>query len=147
MKEQIADLKKICNSWTKSTKMTFNCIERQIPHQVKAILDGDFKTAASLSNFQFGSVNKDDFEGLGFENKSDDEVSSNEEFDELIENELQERKDQIPVRPMGRVPPPAVYHDPKKKGMIIADVAKRPQNWNKPMIFKKQQHLAGTPPP
>ena len=48
---------------------------------------------------------------------------------------------------MGRVPPPAVYHDPKKKGMIIADVAKRPQNWDKPMIFKKQQHTAGTTPP
>ena len=32
---------------------------------------------------------------------------------------------------MGRVPPPAVYHDSKQKGMVIAESSRRPQQWDK----------------
>jgi regulator of replication initiation timing len=152
LRDEIIDLQKICNSWGRATKISFDCIEKQVPHQIKAVMDGEFKTAAALSNFKFGSINKNDFEGTASETTADfeNDESSNDEFDELVERDLQERKDRIPIRPMGRVPPPTVFHDPKRKGMVISDVAKRPQSWTKTTSrppFRKQTHLAGTPPP
>jgi len=86
LKEEVADYQKICNSWTRSTKIVFNCIEKQIPHQIKAVVEGDFKTAALLSNFLFGSISNQDV-GLSHENNAD-EYLSNDEFDEIIEKEL-----------------------------------------------------------
>ena len=86
LKEEVADYQKICNSWTRSTKIAFNCIEKQILHQIKAVIEGDVKTAASLSSFHFGSISNQDL-GLSHENDAD-ECSSNDEFDEIIEKEL-----------------------------------------------------------
>jgi hypothetical protein len=149
LNDEIRDLQKICNSWGRATKIVYNCIDQQFPKQHQAVMKGDFKTAVGFSDFKF----KNDSEASASnytadENENDD--SSNDEFDEIIERDLQERKNQIPIRPMGRMPPPTVYHDPKKKGMVISDAAKRPQPWNNVASrppFRKQTQLAGTPPP
>jgi hypothetical protein len=152
LRDEIIDLQKICNSWGRATKIAYDCIEKQVPYQIKAVLDQDFKTAAALSNFKFGSITKNDFEGSASETTADfeNDVSSNDELDELIERDLQDMKDRIPIRPMGRVPYPTVFNDYKKKEKVTLDAARFPQPRNlvisKP-AFRKQNHLAGTPPP
>ena len=42
MKNQLTNLKKIVESWCHSAQRTAKCVQEKVPHQVKAILNGDF---------------------------------------------------------------------------------------------------------
>ena len=43
---EVARLKKVCESWCKSAKLTTQCVNSQIPRQVQAVIGGDYKLAA-----------------------------------------------------------------------------------------------------
>lgn len=47
---ELAAIKKICESWTRSSKLVEQCVSQQIPNQVKAVIGGDFFTAAAISD-------------------------------------------------------------------------------------------------
>lgn len=57
------NLKKITESWCQSTSLVTQCINEQIPNQVKAVLGGDYKTAAEIpKNIKFeADFSKPDF--------------------------------------------------------------------------------------